>query len=171
MTVYARNSRPLSPYDEQQHLDYVLKAGDFHLPADDEKLGQTAMREIACRGIDGPDWTLGSPGVPACDTAVFDPAPFPDAGYNTAGGAPPGYYFPTGVIARAIDVLTPVSSPLLAVRITSHFGSAPVSSSSFFWGASFDAIRSRWASSRSSWRRALSSSRHPPAPTPTQCSF
>lgn len=112
--LYANNERVLSPYDEQQHLDYALKAGGLHLPADNERLGQDAMRETACRGID----TAGLV-VPECDSDAFDPATFPDLGYNTAAGALPGYYLPTGVLGGFIEAATPVSSPLLAIRIVS----------------------------------------------------
>ena len=111
-TRRTRNVEVLSPFDEQQHLDYAVKAGNFDLPGDDERLGQTAMRETACRGID----TAGH--RPArLRHAGARPGVFPDYGYNTASNALPGYYFPTGLIARVIDALTPVSSPLLAIRL------------------------------------------------------
>lgn len=110
--LHARDTRIMSPYDEAQHLDYAVKVGNFDLPGDDERYGEVAMRETACRGIDTPGLI-----VPPCDAPVLEPEWFPDYGYNTAASALPAYYFPTGLLARAIVATTPVESPLLSVRI------------------------------------------------------
>ena len=146
MSLYARNSTPFHPYDEWQHLDYALKAGNLDLPADNELLGQTTLRELACRGIEAPGWRLdGENGLPPCDSAEFDPSSMPESGYNTAAQAIPGYYFPTGVLSRVISDVTPVSSPLLAVRIVSAMWLGAGLFVFYLLGREFDATRSALA--------------------------
>ncbi len=64
-----------SPIDELRHLDYALQITKGHVPKLGDKLGQDAMREEACRGIDYA-WL-----DPACNSATFDPVAFRDDGW------------------------------------------------------------------------------------------
>ena len=101
----------LSPIDELQHLDYVYKAPSGHVVALGERIGQDALRDEVCRGIDAPIT------LPACDTpAPLDPAVFQERGYNTAYVHPPPYYFVTGVLAKVVKGVTGVDSTLTAAR-------------------------------------------------------
>lgn len=87
----------LSPFDESRHIDYmariyedgtVVKLGD--------KLGETAMRLEACRGID-----LAGFVPPPCDAKRLEPEAFRDEGYDNAVNNPPLYYLTTGAVAEA----------------------------------------------------------------------
>ncbi len=102
----------LSPIDELQHLDYVHKAPSFHVVARGERIGQDALRDEACRGL---DTNFG--GLPACEApAPLNPDDFQERGYNTAYVHPPPYYFVTGVAAEVINALTGVDSTHTAAR-------------------------------------------------------
>lgn len=88
------NYSTLSPIDELQHLDYVIKAGSGQFVLNPgELIGEDAMRIEACRGIDA-QFT-----PPSCDAAELSPEQFQEMGINTAAdGIPSPYYIMTGVI-------------------------------------------------------------------------
>ena len=88
----------LSPFDESRHIDYmariyedgtVVKLGD--------KLGLTAMRLEACRGVDVAGFT-----PPPCASRRLVPEDFRDEGYDNAVNNPPLYYLTTGAVAEAV---------------------------------------------------------------------
>jgi hypothetical protein len=87
----------LSPIDELQHIDYLYQASRGDLVARGDLVGQDALRQEACRGLDYA-WEL-----PSCDSAQFDPAVFQEGGFNTAYGHSPVYYALTGSLARVLD--------------------------------------------------------------------
>lgn len=89
--------RPLSPFDEGVHFDYVIEASHGEIVRKGEKLGQQAMREIACRGVD-----LEGIVLPPCDDVRFDPDAFPGQGFSSAEVHPPVYYGVTGLLARGL---------------------------------------------------------------------
>ena len=86
-----------SPIDELRHLDYALQITSGHVPEIGDKLGQDAMREEACRGIDLPFRS------PRCDSATFDPIAFRDDGWQTAAPHPPVYYILSGISGRTLS--------------------------------------------------------------------
>jgi hypothetical protein len=88
-----------SPIDELSHIDTLIKTSRFHLVRGDERVGQAAMREQACRGISRDDK------LPPCDTAVFDPKQFPDYGVNVISTRFPVYHALTGLPARVMASL------------------------------------------------------------------
>lgn len=101
----------LSPIDELQHLDYVYKAPSGHVVAQGERIGQAALRDELCRGIDA------AFSLPPCDMpAPLNPDIFQERGYNTAYVHPPPYYFVTGVAAKVIRGVTGIDSTLTAAR-------------------------------------------------------
>ena len=102
---------PLSPIDEHTHLDYVLKAGQLQLPADDELLGQETLRIMACTRMDSPAY------VSPCELDVFVPEVFPDYGFNTASEAQPTSYLATGLLARTLRIFTPIDDLLFSARL------------------------------------------------------
>ncbi len=97
VALYVRAYGPLSPVDELQHVDSMIKASHGEVVRRGDHVGQAAMREEACRGVDGAALPL-----PACDSAHFEPADFQEEGYNTAEIHPPTYYAITGLLARAM---------------------------------------------------------------------
>ena len=97
VALHVREYRPLSPIDELQHLDYLYKAPSGHIVARGERIGEAALREETCRGLDAPI------ALPSCTApAPLDPDEFQERGFNTASVHPPTYYFLTGTAAKAV---------------------------------------------------------------------
>lgn len=138
--LHVRDHPALSHIDELQHMDYALKS-PFHVPRHGDTIGQEAMEEAACRGIDYPlrlsidalnDWlhltgergieTL-SPGsiprvqLPPCESQELTPDRFPNWGINTASTHPPVYYTTSALAAEVIDVAPDVDSKATGVRL------------------------------------------------------
>jgi hypothetical protein len=91
-----RHNPSLSPADEFAHLDYVVKVADGKIPRMGERIDPRVQRIVACAGIDYPGTT-----VPPCDFAKFDPALFPNRGYNHEAQQPPLYYAITAALRGA----------------------------------------------------------------------
>lgn len=102
---------PLSPIDEHTHLDYVLKAGQLHIPLDEEMLGQETMRIMACNRVDVDMY------LPPCGEEIYSPSSFPDNGYSMTASSPPTYFVLTGLLARSIRVFTPLDDLLASARL------------------------------------------------------
>jgi hypothetical protein len=103
----------LSPIDELQHLDYTYRVLDGDVPRRGDLVGQEAMRDQACRGIDDPQVKQ----VPCLPEGSYDPATFQEAGQNTAFGYLPPYYAVTAAVATAVTALTPVEDFANAARL------------------------------------------------------
>ena len=101
----------VSPIDEFQHIDYLLKASRFDLVELDERVGEPAMREESCRGL-GYAWEL-----PPCDADVLDPAMYQEGGVSTAASHPPTYYLVTGMTGRVLTLLPGLKSTVTAARL------------------------------------------------------
>jgi hypothetical protein len=103
----------LSPIDELQHVDYLIKASHGQLLRRGDVLGREALREAACRGI-----LLAERGVPDCRTvAELPPTVKEQQGVNSEEIQPPAYYFLTGVVARVVRWALPLSSIVTAARL------------------------------------------------------
>lgn len=102
---------PLSPIDEHTHLDYVLKAGQLHIPLDEEMLGQETMRIMACSRVDIEMY------LPPCGEEIYSPSSFPDYGYSMTASSPPTYFVATGLLARSMRVFTPLDDLLASARL------------------------------------------------------
>src|SRR5439155_19262547 len=89
-----------SPIDELSHIDTLIKASRFDIVKGDERVGQAALREEACRGIDRAD------PLPPCDSVTFDPQDFRDLGVNVISGRFPVYHLVTGLPARVLSAVT-----------------------------------------------------------------
>jgi hypothetical protein len=100
--LHVASARKLSPIDEFQHIDYMVRASKGGFVRQGDLVGQVAMRAQACRGIEYPG------PQPPCESDTFDPAVFQEFGVNTAAGDPPLYYFTTGILARAIAAVSPL---------------------------------------------------------------
>ncbi len=102
--VHVSKYPQLSPIDELQHLDYLYKAPTGGIIAQGERVGERALRDEVCRGLDA------AFAIPSCDApAPLDPDAFQERGYNTAYVHPPPYYVVTGVGAHAIEAITGAS--------------------------------------------------------------
>ena len=138
--LHVRDHQALSHIDELQHMDYTLKS-PFHVPRHGDTIGQEAMEEAACRGIDYPlrlsidalnDWLhlTGERGVPQlspdsvvrvqlppCRSLLLAPELFPNSGLNTASPHPPVYYTATALGGAVIEAAPGVDSPVSAARL------------------------------------------------------
>ena len=112
VALHVRAYPTLSPIDELQHVDYTIKAGNFDVPRQGERLGYEAMSEAACRGIDAPEYL-----PPPCGLDSYDPEAFPERGFNTAASQLPAYYTLTGVASRVITAVLPIDSQVTSARL------------------------------------------------------
>lgn len=101
----------VGPIDELQHIDYLYKSPAVVAPGD--RIGQDAMREEACRGIDYPNFPL-----PACSTtARYNAGEFQEKGYNTASANTPLYYSITHFFAAGLQRVAGVGDLVTAGRL------------------------------------------------------
>jgi hypothetical protein len=112
VALHVSSYTTLSPIDELQHIDYVIKAGEFDIPVRNERVGQAALSEAACRGVDAPLYV-----GPPCGLESYDPNDFQENGFNTAAGQFPPYYITTGIAARALTATGVVGSKVTAARM------------------------------------------------------
>ncbi len=111
--VHIVQYRQFSPIDELRHLDYALQITKGDVPKLGDKLGQDAMHEEACRGIDYA-WL-----DPACDSVTFDPVAFRDDGWQTASPHPPTYYILAGISGRTLRGLGILDGAVDGARLMS----------------------------------------------------
>jgi len=112
MGLHIRDDTKLSPIDELQHVDYLAKASDLHIPRVGETDGALARHEAACRGIEAPY----TPPPCAQSSAAPDGA-FPENAADTAASDPPLYYVTTGLAARALKAVLHMDSLVTAARL------------------------------------------------------
>jgi hypothetical protein len=101
----------LSLVDEYQHVDYLDKTMSLEHVNGGERVGDVAMREQACRGMDLPGFEL-----PPCDAPRLTPEQFPGAGFNHTFADPPTYYAITGPLSWVTKTVTGVDSIVTAAR-------------------------------------------------------
>ena len=103
----------LSPIDELQHIDYLYRAPGSPAPAD--RVGQEALHQQDCRGIDAVGF-----GPPLCRplSTDLDPLTYQEKGYNTAAANTPVYYTATRAVAEVIRAVTPADDLVTAGRLT-----------------------------------------------------
>ncbi|HLG00238.1 MAG TPA: hypothetical protein VI916_07195 [Acidimicrobiia bacterium] len=109
--LHVRAYTTTSSIDELSHIDTLIKASEFDFVQDNERVGQRAMREEACRGID-----RGDP-LPRCDTTSFEPNFFREYGVNVTAGRVPLYHLVTGLPARLAAATLGFSSIVTAARL------------------------------------------------------
>ena len=100
----------LSPIDELQHIDYLYQVPDP--PEPDDKVGQQALHQQLCRGVDSPGME-----VARCQKGYLDPNVFQEKGYNTAVGYTPVYYTLTRGAAEVIGLVSPIDNLVTAGRL------------------------------------------------------
>lgn len=111
--LHIRDDVRLSPIDETQHVDYLAKAAEFHIPRVEETDGPVAREEVSCRGIETSAYE-----APTC--ASWSSAPitaYPEDGVDTAAVDPPLYYTVTGLAARAVKAVLHLQSLVTAARL------------------------------------------------------
>lgn len=110
--LHVRAFPTLSPIDELQHIDYTIKAGEFDVPRQGERVGFEAMSEAACRSVEAPQYV-----GPPCDLDEYDPNDFQERGFNTSATQFPPYYTVTGLISRGAVAVGIVGSQVTAARM------------------------------------------------------
>lgn len=93
--LHLRAYPTFSPIDERQHVDYLYRISRGDLLRMGEQIGQEALRDEACRGL---DWNLFTP-PPCHPNRPYNPDVYPNLGYNSAHIHPPTYYFLTNLVA------------------------------------------------------------------------
>lgn len=110
VTLHVNAYTTIGPIDELQHIDYLYKSPG--VLASGDRVGQDAMREEACRGIDA----AFTP--PACsDTVTYNPADFQEKGYNTAVSYAPIYYTLTRLVSNVVMGIFGFDSLVTAARL------------------------------------------------------
>lgn len=113
VALFISNYPQLSPVDELQHADYMIKAAHGELLRRGDTIGPEAAREAACRGIVDPNRV-----VPDCTTNPERPPWLVEqTGVNTEEIQPPVFYAVTGVLARGIRAALGMSSIITAGRL------------------------------------------------------
>ena len=112
--------RQMSPVDEIQHLDYMLRVESGDLVHRGDLLLPETRRIVACRGFDpalsgmlASDWV-----EPICGDDALRPDQFPQLGFNTAWRHPPTYYVITAGLASIIELVPGVDDTLSAARLS-----------------------------------------------------
>ncbi len=114
--LQVRDHPKLSRVDELQHFDYALKAPSAGVRIG-EQYGHEAMRVVACRGIDLPEWAPGTPRLSECGDPRPDPTRSHTNGYNTAHLHTPVYYSATALAGEVVLRLPGIDSSLVAYRM------------------------------------------------------
>jgi hypothetical protein len=112
VVVHVRAYTVLSPVDELQHADYLIKASHGELVRRGDPVGLTALQEAACRGI-----AIPVEAAPDCKTSTVVPDWLRDQRVNSEELQPPTYYFVTGAAARVIRPVIGSSSLVTAGRV------------------------------------------------------
>lgn len=104
--------RTLSPIDELQHLDYLIRVPRGQIPGSGDLVLPESGRIETCARIDSP---TTEPYLQSCapDDASVDVGQLQEGGHNTAFIHPPTYYFVDGVLARIVDAAIPGNQSLL----------------------------------------------------------
>lgn len=134
--LHVRAYETLSPIDELQHVDYVIRAGEFDIPLRNERVGAQAMAEAACRSVDAPGYV-----GPMCGLDDYDPNTFQENGFNTAASQFPPYYVVTGVSARVLTGVGLFDSNVTAARMLGAVWAAAAWSVVWYLMALFDIRR------------------------------
>ena len=107
--LHIHNYPILSPIDEVNHFDSVVKLSDGEMVRRGDLLGSAALHAMACRSIDAPDYT-----PPPC---VPDNVPVAFSNMNISYMHPPLYYASTGLVARALDSVGIAPNLLVGARM------------------------------------------------------
>lgn len=100
VSLHVKIYRTFSPIDERQHVDYLYRISRGELLGMGVQIGQDALRDEACRGV---DWPMFNP--PCHPNEPYNPDIYPDLGYNSAHIHPPTYYFLTAIAVKTFDVI------------------------------------------------------------------
>lgn len=109
--LHVRAYTKISPIDEMQHFDYAEKISRGQLVRGGDFIGEAAMREESCRGIDA----AFEP--PPCDAPVLRRESYQEDGYATTWGQMPVYYLLTGLLGRGLAAATGITSIFTGMRL------------------------------------------------------
>jgi hypothetical protein len=94
--LHVHSYAAVSPFDENLHIDQLVRSSHLDFVNTDDGLAQESMHEIACRGSEVVVF-------PVCKNGHYEGNDFSYRGWNTASSAPPYYYLATGVTARMLS--------------------------------------------------------------------
>jgi hypothetical protein len=99
VVLHVSDYTKMSPYDELQHYDYLVRVmHDGDIVRRGDHFGQEALRTEACQGLDVPGYA-----IPPCGRITYEPTDFQERGINTAYIHPPVYYAISGSIAAGLS--------------------------------------------------------------------
>lgn len=107
--------RTIGPIDELQHIDYADSMAHGHIPVFPAPIGQHALAEESCRGLDAGGGN--SFPLPACGATPYDNAKYQEGGLSTQAFHPPLYYAVVGPVARGIASLLRLDSVVDVERL------------------------------------------------------
>jgi hypothetical protein len=99
VALHLKAYRTFSPFDERQHVDYLYRVSRGELLRMGDRIGQDALRDEACRGL---DWEFFTP-PPCHPTKPYNPDIYPDLAYNSAHVHPPTYYLLTALAVNGFE--------------------------------------------------------------------
>lgn len=97
--VTVRHVSGVSPIDEQYYIDHLLKASRLELDQSGDRLGDDTFRELCARKAEFAHYY--------CVHGTIDPKKFTPNYVRTQ----PVYFFSTGLTARALRAISPISLP------------------------------------------------------------
>jgi len=99
--LHVRDYERVSPSDELQHYDYLVRLmRDGEVVRRGDLFAEESLRTEACQGLDAPF------SIPRCGLHRYRAGDFQEGGYNTAYIHPPTYYGISGAGAAALSAAT-----------------------------------------------------------------
>jgi hypothetical protein len=102
--AFLMSKDPRTPYDEEAHLDFLIKVSKLDMPTLNEPYGQELLDIAACRDR-GTAWVNLEP----CGSETYSPSLAPFLGQNYVTEQVPTYYVLTAIPFKACSALFPDS--------------------------------------------------------------
>ena len=118
--VVSSDNPRLSPWDEDAHIDYLVKVGRLSIPSAGDVMDEQALRIAACRGFYGPY----QPAQPCDLPGPMDPAQYAFQGDSRAWTHPPLYYVVTRAAMVPLDIVLPGADFVTVGRIATALWTA-----------------------------------------------
>jgi hypothetical protein len=116
VALHVRDYTRVSPSDELQHYDYVVRVvRDHEVVRRGDQFTQEAMHTEACDGLDA------EYRPPPCRPLPYQPPQFQEGGYNTAFIHGPVYYVVTGALAAVMSGIASTHNLFTTARLAGAF--------------------------------------------------
>lgn len=99
VAMHVQSYSVIGPVDELQQIDYADHLSRGELPIFPAPIGQTPLKEEACRGIDAGGYQFTPP---PCGVVPYDSSKYQEGGLSTQAFHPPLYYAVVGPTSRVI---------------------------------------------------------------------